>query len=62
MEVGTGQEAVAVITGHDEPHVSRAGAAGSEVMFHKPVEWDRVVEYLRRVKSAAANARRLRAS
>lgn len=37
---------VAAITGFGEPHVSLAREAGADVVFTKPVEWPRVVEYL----------------
>jgi DNA-binding response OmpR family regulator len=41
---------VAVITGHDEPHLTRAREAGADAIFRKPVEWPRVRAFLRRVR------------
>jgi DNA-binding response OmpR family regulator len=42
--------AVAVVTGHDEPHLTRAKAAGAEAAFRKPVEWAHIRLFLRRVR------------
>jgi len=41
---------IVVITGHGEPHLGRASAAGAQAVFRKPVEWDRILACLRRVK------------
>jgi two-component system, chemotaxis family, CheB/CheR fusion protein len=45
---------VIVITGYGEPFISRARAAGADIVFTKPVEWTRVLDFL--------NDRRLPAS
>lgn len=37
---------VVVITGYGEPFISRARAAGANVVFTKPVEWTRVLDFL----------------
>ena len=39
---------VIVITGSGEPYLTRARQAGAEVVFTKPVEWIRVLDYLQR--------------
>jgi CheY-like chemotaxis protein len=44
---------VMVITGYGEPHLSRARQAGADVVFTKPVEWTRVLEFLERPDLAA---------
>jgi two-component system CheB/CheR fusion protein len=46
---------VIVITGYGEPFVSRARAAGADVVFTKPVEWTRVLDFLheRRLPASA---------
>jgi len=45
---------VVVITGYGEPYLTRARQAGAEVVFTKPVEWTRVLDYLRRPGLAAS--------
>jgi CheY-like chemotaxis protein len=37
---------VIVITGYGEPFISRARQAGADVVFTKPVEWTRVLDFL----------------
>ncbi len=37
---------IAVVTGYGEPYVSRARQAGADVVFLKPVEWGRILDYL----------------
>ena len=37
---------VIVITGYGEPFISRARAAGADIVFTKPVEWTRVLDFL----------------
>ena len=44
---------VVVITGYGEPYLTRARQAGAEVVFIKPVEWTRVLNYLERIGLAA---------
>jgi two-component system CheB/CheR fusion protein len=39
---------VVVITGYGEPYLTRARQAGAEVVFTKPVEWTRILDYLHR--------------
>jgi two-component system, chemotaxis family, CheB/CheR fusion protein len=38
---------VIVVTGYGEPYVTRARAAGADVVLTKPVSWSRLVGYLR---------------
>ena len=45
---------VIVITGYGEPYLSRARQAGAEVVFTKPVEWTRILDYLHRPGLAAS--------
>lgn len=45
---------VMVITGYGEPFLSRARQAGADVVFTKPVEWSRILEYLERPGLAAS--------
>ena len=45
---------VMVVTGYGEPFVSRARQAGADVVFTKPVEWSRILEYLERPDLAAS--------
>ncbi len=49
-----GRARVIVITGYGEPYVSRARQAGAEAVFTKPVEWNRILEQLRRPGLAAS--------
>lgn len=44
---------ILVITGYGEPYISRARQAGADVVFTKPVEWTRILEYLERPGLAA---------
>jgi len=43
-----------VITGYGEPYLTRARQAGADAVFTKPVEWSRVLDYLRRPDLAAS--------
>jgi two-component system CheB/CheR fusion protein len=45
---------VVVITGYGEPYLTRARQAGAEMVFTKPVEWTRILDYLRRPGLAAS--------
>ena len=45
---------VLVVTGYGEPFLSRARQAGADVVFTKPVEWSRILEYLERPDLAAS--------
>lgn len=45
---------VVVVTGYGEPYVSRARQAGADVVFTKPVEWTRILDYLKRPGLAAS--------
>jgi two-component system, chemotaxis family, CheB/CheR fusion protein len=45
---------VIVITGYGEPYLSRARQAGADAVFTKPVEWTRILDYLRRPDLAAS--------
>jgi two-component system, chemotaxis family, CheB/CheR fusion protein len=49
-----GRTRVIVITGYGEPYVSRARQAGADVIFTKPVEWSRILDYIRRPGLAAS--------
>lgn len=49
-----GRTRVIVVTGYGEPFVSRARQAGADVVFTKPVEWTRILDYLRRPGLAAS--------
>lgn len=49
-----GRTRVIVVTGYGEPFVSRAHQAGADVVFTKPVEWTRILDYLRRPGLAAS--------
>jgi CheY-like chemotaxis protein len=44
---------VLVVTGYGEPFLSRARQAGADVVFTKPVEWSRILEYLEHPDLAA---------
>jgi DNA-binding response OmpR family regulator len=37
---------VVVVTGYDEPRVSRARTAGADVVLLKPVEWTELLRHL----------------
>ena len=45
---------VVVITGESQPALTRALAAGAEVIFAKPCQWDTVVAYLGGLSLAGA--------
>lgn len=45
---------VMVVTGYGEPFLSRARQAGADIVFTKPVEWSRILEYLERPDLAAS--------
>jgi len=45
---------VMVVTGYGEPYLTRARQAGADVVFTKPVEWSRILEYLERPDLAAS--------
>jgi two-component system CheB/CheR fusion protein len=45
---------VVVVTGYGEPFVTRARQAGADVVFTKPVEWTRILDYLQRPDLAAS--------
>jgi len=45
---------VLVVTGYGEPFLSRARQAGADVVFTKPVEWSRILEYLEHPDLAAS--------
>ena len=45
---------IVVITGYGEPYLTRARQAGAEVVFTKPVEWTRILNYLQRPGLAAS--------
>jgi CheY-like chemotaxis protein len=49
-----GRAPVVVVTGHGEPHLTRARAAGARAVFCKPVEWDRILACLARLKRSQA--------
>jgi DNA-binding NarL/FixJ family response regulator len=39
------------IPGGGELHMRRAIAAGAKVVFRKPVEWERIVAFLRKLRA-----------
>jgi two-component system CheB/CheR fusion protein len=45
---------VIAVTGYGEPYLSRARQAGAEVVFTKPVEWSRILEWLETPELAAS--------
>jgi two-component system CheB/CheR fusion protein len=45
---------ILVITGYGEPYLTRARQAGAEVVFTKPVEWTRILDYLHHPGLAAS--------
>ena len=45
---------IVVVTGYGEPYLTRARQAGAEVVFTKPVEWSRILEWLERPGLAAS--------
>jgi CheY-like chemotaxis protein len=48
VATATSPVTVIVVTGHDEPHLTRAKAAGADAVFQKPFEWEHIVACLRR--------------
>jgi two-component system, chemotaxis family, CheB/CheR fusion protein len=48
------QARVVVVTGYGEPYLTRARQAGAEVVFTKPVEWTRILDYLQHPGLAAS--------
>jgi CheY-like chemotaxis protein len=55
LTAGRSRACVIVITGYGEPFISRARQAGADVVFTKPVEWTRVLDFLheRRLPASA---------
>jgi len=51
---GRSRTRVVVITGYGEPYLTRARQAGAEMVFTKPVEWTRILDYLHRPGLAAS--------
>jgi two-component system CheB/CheR fusion protein len=49
-----GSTRVAVVTGYGEPYLTRARQAGADAVFTKPVEWTRILDYIRRPDLAAS--------
>lgn len=49
-----GRTRVVAVTGYGEPFVTRARQAGADVVFTKPVEWTRILDYLKRPGLAAS--------
>jgi two-component system CheB/CheR fusion protein len=49
-----GRTRVVVVTGYGEPYLTRARQAGADVVFTKPVEWTRILDYLDRPDLAAS--------
>jgi CheY-like chemotaxis protein len=49
-----GRTRVIAVTGYGEPFVSRARQAGADVVFTKPVEWTRILDYIKRPGLAAS--------
>ena len=45
---------VLVVTGYGEPYLTRARQAGAEVVFTKPVEWTRILDFIDRPGLAAS--------
>jgi two-component system CheB/CheR fusion protein len=43
----SGQTKIVAITGYPEPRQSRARQAGADSVFTKPLDWARLVEYIR---------------
>jgi two-component system, chemotaxis family, CheB/CheR fusion protein len=53
LAASRGRTRVIAVTGYGEPFVSRARQAGADVVFTKPVEWTRVLDYIKRPGLAA---------
>ena len=45
---------ILVVTGYGEPYLTRARQAGAHVVFTKPVEWTRILQYLEQPGLAAS--------
>jgi CheY-like chemotaxis protein len=45
---------IAAVTGYEEPFLTRARQAGADVVFTKPVEWARILDYITRPDLAAS--------
>ena len=43
------------ITGGGELHTRRAIAAGAKMVFRKPVEWERIVAFIRKLRAGACD-------
>lgn len=54
LSASGGRTRVMVVTGYGEPYLSRARQAGADVVFTKPVEWSRILDYLQRPGLAAS--------
>jgi two-component system CheB/CheR fusion protein len=54
LAASKGRTRVLVVTGYGEPYVTRARQAGADVVFTKPVEWTRILDYIRRPGLAAS--------
>jgi two-component system CheB/CheR fusion protein len=54
LAASRGRTRVIVVTGYGEPYVTRARQAGADVVFTKPVEWTRILDYIRRPGLAAS--------
>jgi len=53
---------VIVVTGYDEPFVSRARQAGADVVFNKPVVWSALADVLAQTRPQGRRAGRLAAA
>ncbi|MBI2219325.1 MAG: response regulator [Candidatus Rokubacteria bacterium] len=53
LAASRGRTRVIAVTGYGEPFVTRARQAGADVVFTKPVEWTRVLDYIKRPGLAA---------
>jgi two-component system, chemotaxis family, CheB/CheR fusion protein len=51
---GSRRARVVAVTGFGEPYITRAIQAGADVVFTKPVEWTRILDYLSRPGLAAS--------
>lgn len=54
LAASKGRTRVVAVTGYGEPFVTRARQAGADMVFTKPVEWTRILDYLRRPGLAAS--------
>jgi two-component system CheB/CheR fusion protein len=53
LAASRGRTRVIAVTGYGEPFVTRARQAGADVVFTKPVEWTRVLDFIKRPGLAA---------